>query len=186
MPRRVRILGLLKTGFKKLFLRTDDLKYHALEPRCVLDFYVQEQHQRSRHWHGPFPGVLHASYNSFQGHLSPLLISRRMVCYHAHAGVLERRGADGILCCVRCALAQVAGVPAEALWCAGWPLIMISEGVLASSCTNMPVHAGLVHYEPQDNKFVVFPPFWSLSDNHVPNGLTVSDRWVSVTLFWHR
>ena len=42
----MRILGLLKTGRKKLFLRADDLKYHSREPVCVLDFYVQEQHQR--------------------------------------------------------------------------------------------------------------------------------------------
>jgi GNAT superfamily N-acetyltransferase len=43
----VKILGLLKTGRKKLFLRTEDAKYHAREPVCVLDFYVQEAHQRA-------------------------------------------------------------------------------------------------------------------------------------------
>ena len=43
---RVRILGLLKTGRKKLYLRMEDAKYHAREPVCVLDFYVHEPHQR--------------------------------------------------------------------------------------------------------------------------------------------
>jgi len=40
-------IGMLKVGTKKLFIRTNEGRYHEIEPLCVLDFYVHESYQRS-------------------------------------------------------------------------------------------------------------------------------------------
>ena len=44
--RRVRLVGLLKTGRKSLFLRGASNAYCSQQPLCVLDFFVLPQHQR--------------------------------------------------------------------------------------------------------------------------------------------
>ncbi|GMH40365.1 hypothetical protein BSKO_08269 [Bryopsis sp. KO-2023] len=44
--RRTRVLGGLKTGRKKLFLRQIDGSYDEIMPTCILDFYVHERCQR--------------------------------------------------------------------------------------------------------------------------------------------
>lgn len=43
---RLRVLGGIKVGCKKLFIRNDTGAYQEIEPICVLDFYVHEDHQR--------------------------------------------------------------------------------------------------------------------------------------------
>jgi hypothetical protein len=40
------IMGILKTGVKKLFLRNNAMELIECEPLCVLDFYVEESRQR--------------------------------------------------------------------------------------------------------------------------------------------
>jgi alpha-tubulin N-acetyltransferase 1 len=40
------VVGLLKTGSKKLFIYDHNGVQHELEPLCVLDFYVHESCQR--------------------------------------------------------------------------------------------------------------------------------------------
>ena len=44
--RRVRLVGLLKTGRKSLFLRGASNAYCSQQPLCVLDFFVLPQNQR--------------------------------------------------------------------------------------------------------------------------------------------
>ena len=41
-----RVLGFIKVGTKKLFLRDRNYNYHEVTPLCVLDFYVHESIQR--------------------------------------------------------------------------------------------------------------------------------------------
>lgn len=41
-----KVLGILKVGYKKLFLRDKFFNYHEVTPLCVLDFYVHESTQR--------------------------------------------------------------------------------------------------------------------------------------------
>ena len=41
-----KVLGILKVGVKKLFLRDMYYNYHEVFPLCVLDFYVHESVQR--------------------------------------------------------------------------------------------------------------------------------------------
>eukprot|EP00760_Papus_ankaliazontas_P035128 PhM_4_TR7630/c1_g1_i1/m.2188/K19573/ATAT1, MEC17; alpha-tubulin N-acetyltransferase 1 len=41
------IIGILKVGHKKLFIRDGAAQMHEIEPLCVLDFYVHEAAQRS-------------------------------------------------------------------------------------------------------------------------------------------
>ncbi|MCQ2821215.1 MAG: alpha-tubulin N-acetyltransferase [archaeon] len=40
------VLGILKVGVKKLFLRDELFNYHEVSPLCLLDFYVHESCQR--------------------------------------------------------------------------------------------------------------------------------------------
>ena len=40
------MIGLLKVGKKKLFIRADTGQIKEIEPMCVLDFYVHESVQR--------------------------------------------------------------------------------------------------------------------------------------------
>ena len=40
------VVGILKTGYKKLFIYDRDGGHHEMEPLCVLDFYVHESMQR--------------------------------------------------------------------------------------------------------------------------------------------
>lgn len=40
------MLGLLKVGVKKLFIRNDAGNIKEINPLCVLDFYVHESVQR--------------------------------------------------------------------------------------------------------------------------------------------
>jgi alpha-tubulin N-acetyltransferase 1 len=41
------VLGLLKVGVKKLFIRNESGQIKEISPLCVLDFYVHESVQRS-------------------------------------------------------------------------------------------------------------------------------------------
>ena len=43
------VIGFLKVGTKKLFIRDDYGKINEIEPLCVLDFYVHETQQRGGH-----------------------------------------------------------------------------------------------------------------------------------------
>jgi alpha-tubulin N-acetyltransferase 1 len=42
-----KVLGLLKVGVKKLFIRNDSGAIKEINPLCVLDFYVHESVQRN-------------------------------------------------------------------------------------------------------------------------------------------
>uniref|UniRef100_A0A0G4I1G4 Alpha-tubulin N-acetyltransferase n=1 Tax=Chromera velia CCMP2878 TaxID=1169474 RepID=A0A0G4I1G4_9ALVE len=55
---RGKIVGLLKTGPKRLFMRDKEGTLHELEPACVLDFYVSERFQRSGHGWSLFKAML--------------------------------------------------------------------------------------------------------------------------------
>ena len=48
----------------------------------------------------------------------------------------------------------------------------------------MGVHAGHAQYEPQDNKFAVFPQFWELPQYAVPSEQIISGRWVRTYPFF--
>ena len=41
------VIGFLKVGTKKLFIRDEIGKINEINPLCVLDFYVHESQQRS-------------------------------------------------------------------------------------------------------------------------------------------
>ena len=43
---RLTVLGGIKTGKKKLFIRAETGSFSEVEPICVLDFYVHEDYQR--------------------------------------------------------------------------------------------------------------------------------------------
>lgn len=43
---RLIVLGGIKTGLKKLFIRVETGAFQEIEPVCVLDFYVHEDYQR--------------------------------------------------------------------------------------------------------------------------------------------
>ena len=45
-PCRLSLLGGLKVGRKKLFIRSETGVYRELQPLCVLDFYVADSYQR--------------------------------------------------------------------------------------------------------------------------------------------
>ena len=45
-PCRLSLLGGLKVGRKKLFIRSETGAYRELQPLCVLDFYVADSYQR--------------------------------------------------------------------------------------------------------------------------------------------
>ncbi len=40
------VIGMLKVGVKKLFVRDEHANYHEISPLCVLDFYIHESQQR--------------------------------------------------------------------------------------------------------------------------------------------
>uniref|UniRef100_A0A0N5ABR5 Alpha-tubulin N-acetyltransferase n=1 Tax=Syphacia muris TaxID=451379 RepID=A0A0N5ABR5_9BILA len=40
------VVGLLKVGYKTLYLLDSDLNKYSVKPLCALDFYVHEKHQR--------------------------------------------------------------------------------------------------------------------------------------------
>ena len=40
------VVGILKTGHKKLFVYDHNGGQHEMDPNCILDFYVHESHQR--------------------------------------------------------------------------------------------------------------------------------------------
>jgi alpha-tubulin N-acetyltransferase 1 len=42
-----KIIGFLKTGFKKLFFWDDMNRIKELSPLCILDFYIHEDYQRN-------------------------------------------------------------------------------------------------------------------------------------------
>ena len=42
-----RVMGLLKVGVRKLFIRNEAGQIKEISPLCVLDFYVHESVQRS-------------------------------------------------------------------------------------------------------------------------------------------
>ena len=42
-----KVLGFIKVGVKKLYIRDRDFNYHEVSPLCVLDFYVYESVQRN-------------------------------------------------------------------------------------------------------------------------------------------
>ncbi len=44
-----KVVGFLKVGVKKLFVRDELANYHEISPLCVLDFYVHESQQRGGH-----------------------------------------------------------------------------------------------------------------------------------------
>ena len=52
------IIGFLKVGTKKLFIRNDYGKINEIEPLCVLDFYVHESQQRFGHGKSLFEKML--------------------------------------------------------------------------------------------------------------------------------
>ena len=54
------------------------------------------------------------------------------------------------------------------------------RGNLQSWC----VPAGHAHYEPQDNKFAVFPQFWDVPQYAVPSEQMISGRWVRQPSSW--
>ena len=43
------IIGYVKVGIKKLFIRDNFNNYNEISPMCVLDFYVHENFQRTGH-----------------------------------------------------------------------------------------------------------------------------------------
>ena len=43
---RMVVLGGIKTGSKKLFIRVETGSFQEIEPTCVLDFFVHEDYQR--------------------------------------------------------------------------------------------------------------------------------------------
>ena len=55
---------------------------------------------------------------------------------------------------------------------------MLHEWVLLCLMASLGVHAGHAQYEPQDNKFAVFPQFWEIPQYAVPSEQMVSGRWV--------
>ena len=42
----MKVIGLIKVGARKLFIRGDNGKINEITPLCVLDFYVHESVQR--------------------------------------------------------------------------------------------------------------------------------------------
>ncbi len=44
-----KVIGYVKTGVKKLFIRDQFTNFHEISPLCVLDFYVHESEQRNGH-----------------------------------------------------------------------------------------------------------------------------------------
>jgi alpha-tubulin N-acetyltransferase 1 len=44
-----KVIGFIKVGVKKLFIRDQFTNFHEINPLCVLDFYVHESEQRNGH-----------------------------------------------------------------------------------------------------------------------------------------
>eukprot|EP00741_Cyanophora_paradoxa_P023826 tig00021623_g23014.t1 len=53
-----KVIGILKVGKKKLFVRNESLILKEIEPLCVLDFYVHESCQRTGHGRALFDYML--------------------------------------------------------------------------------------------------------------------------------
>ncbi len=53
-----RVIGLLKVGVKKLFIRNEMGAIKEISPLCVLDFYVHESMQRGGHGKAIFEKML--------------------------------------------------------------------------------------------------------------------------------
>jgi GNAT superfamily N-acetyltransferase len=53
-----KVIGILKVGTKKLFVRDERANYYEINPLCVLDFYVHESEQRSGHGKALFEYML--------------------------------------------------------------------------------------------------------------------------------
>lgn len=52
------IIGMLKVGIKRLFVRDDMGAHHEVDPVCILDFYVHESTQRCGFGHELFNAML--------------------------------------------------------------------------------------------------------------------------------
>ena len=52
------VIGLIKVGTRKLFIRTDNGQIREISPLCVLDFYVHETVQRGGHGRELFEEML--------------------------------------------------------------------------------------------------------------------------------
>ncbi|UPR00885.1 alpha-tubulin N-acetyltransferase [Chloropicon primus] len=57
-PKKTVVVGIIKTGKKKLFIYNDSPVLHEIEPVCVLDFYVHESFQRKGYGKKLFEHVL--------------------------------------------------------------------------------------------------------------------------------
>lgn len=44
-----KVIGFMKVGVKKLYVRDEYANYHEINPLCALDFYVHESEQRNGH-----------------------------------------------------------------------------------------------------------------------------------------
>jgi alpha-tubulin N-acetyltransferase 1 len=44
-----KVIGFIKIGIKKLFIRDEIGNINEIDPLCVLDFYVHEDYQRNGH-----------------------------------------------------------------------------------------------------------------------------------------
>ncbi len=44
-----KVIGFIKVGVKKLFIRDQFTNFNEISPLCVLDFYVHESEQRNGH-----------------------------------------------------------------------------------------------------------------------------------------
>ena len=56
--RKTVVVGIIKTGRKKLFIYNDSPVLHEIEPVCILDFYVHESVQRKGYGKKLFEHVL--------------------------------------------------------------------------------------------------------------------------------
>ncbi|KAG8199033.1 hypothetical protein JTE90_021046 [Oedothorax gibbosus] len=54
------VIGMLKVGIKRLFVRDDMGAHHEVDPVCILDFYVHESTQRCGFGHELFNAMLQA------------------------------------------------------------------------------------------------------------------------------
>lgn len=52
------VIGMLKVGIKRLFVRDDMGAHHEVDPVCILDFYVHESTQRCGFGHELFNAML--------------------------------------------------------------------------------------------------------------------------------
>lgn len=59
-----RVLGMLKVGEKKLFIRNEQGSIREITPLCVLDFYVHESCQRGGIGRQLFELMLHSEHST--------------------------------------------------------------------------------------------------------------------------